>query len=180
MDLEFTDYDGEKKHELPEEFVKMLNADKTEAKSENFMLESDFGITEYVTADSAGFSAILKHRFSDFVVHEISLNGEAVKLTDLSLPPDLTKVVVPTNFSEYNQIDDADKGLVSALSWTRLLQLAKKCAEATNKDGATEHGEVRIDVTTKSKGQLISKCPFGVFKSPKNLTKFFKDVCPTL
>ena len=49
----------------------MLNADKTEAKSEEFMLESDFGITEYVTTDAAGFSGILKHRFSDFVVHEI-------------------------------------------------------------------------------------------------------------
>ena len=60
---------------------------------------------------------------------------------------------VPSNFSEYNQIDDADKELVSALSWTRLLQLAKKCAEATNKKGATEHGEVRIDVTTKSKDE---------------------------
>ena len=60
---------------------------------------------------------------------------------------------VPTNFLEYNQIDDADKALVSALSWTRLLQLAKKCAEATNKKGATEHGEVRIDVTTKSKDE---------------------------
>ena len=92
MDLEFSDYDGEKKHELPEDFVKMLNADKTEARSEDFMLESDFGITEYVTADSAGFSGILKHRFTDFVVHEISPNGEAVKLTDLSLPPDLNKV----------------------------------------------------------------------------------------
>ena len=92
LDLEFADYDGEKKHELPEDFVKMLNADKTEAKSEDFMLESDFGITEYVTSDSAGFSGILKHRFTDFVVHEIGPNGEAVKLTDLSLPPDLTKV----------------------------------------------------------------------------------------
>jgi len=154
LDLEFSDYDGEKKHELPEDFVKMLNADKTEARSENFMLESDFGITEYVTADSAGFSGILKHRFTDFVVHEISPNGEAVKLTDLSLPPDLTKEKeVLANFSEYNQIDDADKALVSALSWTRLLQLAKKCAEATKEKGATEHGEVRIDVTTKSKDE---------------------------
>ena len=94
LDLEFTDYDGEKKHELPEDFVKMLNADKTEARSEDFMLESDFGITEYVTADSAGFSGILKHRFTDFVVHEIGQNGEAVKLTDLSLPPDLNKVQI--------------------------------------------------------------------------------------
>ena len=31
------------------------------------------------------------------------------------------------------------------------------------------------------KGQLISKCPFGVFKSPKKPTKFFfQDFCPSL
>ena len=30
------------------------------------------------------------------------------------------------------------------------------------------------------KGQLISKCSFGVFKSPKKLTIFFKDFCPSL
>ena len=30
------------------------------------------------------------------------------------------------------------------------------------------------------KGQLISKFPFGVFKSPKKPTIFFKDFCPSL
>ena len=29
-------------------------------------------------------------------------------------------------------------------------------------------------------GQLISKCPFGVFKSPKNQRNFFQDFCPSL
>ena len=29
-----------------------------------------------------------------------------------------------------------------------------------------------------SKGQLISKCPFGVFKSPKKTTKFFPVFLP--
>ena len=43
---------------------------------------------------------------------------------------------------------------MSALSWVRILQLAKKCAETTTKDGnSTEHGEVRIDFTTKSKDE---------------------------
>ena len=33
----------------------------------------------------------------------------------------------------------------------------------------------------KDKGQLISKCPFGVFKSSKKPTKFFfQDFCPSL
>ena len=29
-----------------------------------------------------------------------------------------------------------------------------------------------------TKGQLISKCPFGVFKSPKKPTKFFPGFLP--
>ena len=29
------------------------------------------------------------------------------------------------------------------------------------------------------KGQLISKCPFGAFKSSKQPTNFCKDFCPT-
>ena len=53
-----------------------------------------------------------------------------------------------------SQLDDNEKELVSALSWVRILQLAKKCAETTTKDGnSTEHGEVRIDFTTKSKDE---------------------------
>ena len=31
-----------------------------------------------------------------------------------------------------------------------------------------------------SKGQLISKCPFGITKSTKNQQKICKDFCPSL
>ena len=31
-----------------------------------------------------------------------------------------------------------------------------------------------------AKGQLISKCPFGVFKSTKKQLNFCKDFCPSL
>ena len=58
--------------------------------------------------------------------------------------------MVPEKFVEYGQLDEKDKGLVSA----RVLQLAKKCAKTSTKEGsAREHGEVRIDVTTKSKDE---------------------------
>ena len=44
---------------------------------------------------------------------------------------------------------------------------------------------VEVDVKKEvidagSKGQLISKCPFIVFKSPKKQQKCFKDICPSL
>ena len=35
---------------------------------------------------------------------------------------------------------------------------------------------IKIDNTTK--GQLISKCPFVVFKSPKKTTKLFEGFLP--
>ena len=35
-------------------------------------------------------------------------------------------------------------------------------------------------LSVNPKGQLILKCPFGVFKSSKKLTNFFPDFCPSL
>ena len=35
-----------------------------------------------------------------------------------------------------------------------------------------------LNTTTETKGQLISKCPFGVFKSSKKTTKFFPGFLP--
>jgi tRNA pseudouridine13 synthase len=42
------------------------------------------GIKEYVS-DGHPFSGILKHRFSDFIVNEIGLDGNEVRLTSLGL-----------------------------------------------------------------------------------------------
>ena len=50
----------------------------------------DCGITEYITT-TPGFKGILKHRYSDFIVHEIDLQGNLVKLTSLD-PPEKGKV----------------------------------------------------------------------------------------
>lgn len=41
------------------------------------------GITEYTSPECAGFVGILKQRYSDFVVREISADGEVLYLTDL-------------------------------------------------------------------------------------------------
>lgn len=42
-----------------------------------FLLEKDVGITEYYN-DGIGFSCILKHRYSDFLVNEIDYTGKVV------------------------------------------------------------------------------------------------------
>ncbi|KAL9104941.1 MAG: hypothetical protein Q9163_000186 [Psora crenata] len=48
--------------------------------------ESAYGITEYVSPDSLGFSGILKKRYTDFLVNEILPSGEVVHLTNLKAP----------------------------------------------------------------------------------------------
>lgn len=49
--------------------------------------EVDLGITEYV-GNTEGFTGTIKERFTDFVVHEISTNGEIAKLSNQAIPPD--------------------------------------------------------------------------------------------
>ncbi|KAK9709859.1 multisubstrate pseudouridine synthase 7, partial [Basidiobolus ranarum] len=48
--------------------------------------EKSVGITEFISESTTGFSGILKHRYSDFMVNEIDLCGNVVHLTDFSLP----------------------------------------------------------------------------------------------
>ncbi|XP_077567235.1 pseudouridylate synthase 7 homolog [Stigmatopora nigra] len=52
------------------------------------LTELDVGICNYVS-DHQGFSGILKERYSDFVVNEISKEGKIVHLNDLSVPKEV-------------------------------------------------------------------------------------------
>lgn len=49
--------------------------------------EDEVGITEYIS-DYPGFSAVMKERYSDFLVNEIDLEGNVVRLTDMEKPAD--------------------------------------------------------------------------------------------
>ncbi|KAK1169294.1 hypothetical protein AOXY_G10284 [Acipenser oxyrinchus oxyrinchus] len=51
------------------------------------LTEKDVGILKFVSKHE-GFSGILKERYSDFVVHEISKEGTILYLDDLSVPAD--------------------------------------------------------------------------------------------
>ncbi|CAM9851642.1 unnamed protein product [Ectocarpus sp. 6 AP-2014] len=44
--------------------------------------ESTVGITHFITENDTGFSGVLKQRYSDFVVHEVTRDGEVCKGTD--------------------------------------------------------------------------------------------------
>lgn len=49
------------------------------------LTEQDVGITEYISKE-AGFSGIIKARFSDFHVNEIDCTGTVAKLTNTDVP----------------------------------------------------------------------------------------------
>jgi len=55
-----------------------------EALAFNFA-ESSVGIEEYANPALSGFHAIIKARFSDFVVREIDMQGNVVRLRDLGI-----------------------------------------------------------------------------------------------
>lgn len=52
-------------------------------------LETDVGISAFCTS-APGFTGVLKHRYSDFFVNEISSSGALCRLTDLTPPVEIT------------------------------------------------------------------------------------------
>ncbi|GAA5958444.1 hypothetical protein JCM3765_007878 [Sporobolomyces pararoseus] len=48
--------------------------------------EPQVGITEFVDSSLKSFKGIIKHRFTDFLVYEIGLDGEIVRLKDIKGP----------------------------------------------------------------------------------------------
>ncbi len=73
-----------------DEFVEFLT--KSDGKFEEAgTCEADVGIDVFMNPDLEGFDAILKHRFSDFNVNEIDMDGKIVKITDLEVPKAVTK-----------------------------------------------------------------------------------------
>ncbi|CAH1389798.1 unnamed protein product [Nezara viridula] len=107
--------------------------------------EEDVGITKYVSSN-AGFTGILKHRFTDFQVHEIDPDGKLVELTSTSVPE-----VVPED-----NLFEVDKSIISEDIWTKIEETLK----SENNDQIVE-----IDVTNKDKNErtLIHKTLKGVY-----------------
>mmetsp|Transcript_14290 Transcript_14290/g.39866 ORF Transcript_14290/g.39866 Transcript_14290/m.39866 type:complete len:801 (-) Transcript_14290:148-2550(-) len=68
------------------------NEEKEDAKDEQSLgtydeKEKSLGISEYLSTTSfSGFTAVVKARYSDFLVHEIDLDGNVAQLTSLEVP----------------------------------------------------------------------------------------------
>jgi hypothetical protein len=68
---------------------------------------------------------------------------------------------------------------------TSPLLLKNEVSEEENKEKEVKVGHQDLGSSptfgmSSAKGQLISKCPFGVFNLPKNQQKNFQDFCPSL
>ncbi|TRY63376.1 hypothetical protein TCAL_09032 [Tigriopus californicus] len=110
--------------------------------------EPDVGISQYAQADLPGFSAIIKHRYSDFNVFEIDPQGQVVRLQSLT-PPDLD-AKPNIDFQEMKHLDvpEDERKFFTSLTWLRLVQLAKK---ALLKEDTMPSETVSVDVTTRTK-----------------------------
>ncbi|XP_076852698.1 pseudouridylate synthase 7 homolog isoform X2 [Brachyhypopomus gauderio] len=70
--------------------------------------EVDVGIYKFVS-DHKGFSGILKERYSDFVVHEISKEGKTLRLDDLTVPVEPEEVPVEAEPAECQTLTEEQK-----------------------------------------------------------------------
>ncbi|XP_014273561.1 pseudouridylate synthase 7 homolog isoform X2 [Halyomorpha halys] len=111
----------------------------------NGIPEEDVGITKYVSSHD-GFTGILKHRFTDFQVHEIDSDGKLVELTSTSIP----EVVLEDNLLE------VDKSIISEDLWTKIEEILKS---------EDDEQVAEIDVTQKDKKErtLIHKTLKSVY-----------------
>ncbi|CAI9733696.1 pseudouridylate synthase 7 homolog [Octopus vulgaris] len=114
------------------------------------LTEKDVGITEYI-GKHEGFHAIFKQRFSDFIVNEIDMKGEIVKLTDISKPKTPTKVLVDVgdclsaeNIEKLNEISTKRDKNSSVI-----LEAGDDKAERTKMHQAIRDGFIGLESTTE-------------------------------
>ncbi|KAI4489211.1 hypothetical protein M0804_004709 [Polistes exclamans] len=93
----------------------------------NRLKEPDIGVTEFI-GDHLGFPGLVKERYSDFHVNEISLDGEVVKLTNQN---------IPSEPEETETLDDLKKCVPDNI-WEQLQAL---------KEEESSSSTIEIDVT---------------------------------
>ena len=76
-------------NEIKEEKSNMINLEKF-----NQIKEEDVGIIEYMSPENPGFKCVLKHRYSDFLVNEIGLDGKVVWIKESeSIPSENNEIL---------------------------------------------------------------------------------------
>lgn len=104
--------------------------------------EEEVGINEFVS-NNKGFKCDIKQRFSDFIVHEILVNGEISELTNQDDP------IEKSDDKEANDeliVDNEVLELIPSEQRDKLLELNEN-------DEATDDDFILIDVEDKNKNQ---------------------------
>nr|XP_046918038.1 pseudouridylate synthase 7 homolog [Dermatophagoides farinae] len=73
--------------------VKKLKVDLNDVIKRGYLTEQNVGITEFIGKHKP-FHGILKHRFEDFVVHEIDRQGNVIRLENIGKPEDIETTIV--------------------------------------------------------------------------------------
>merc|ERR1719483_79370 len=107
------------------------NADSSVIKTEKSesLGEKDAGITEYL-GNHPGFTAIIKQRYSDFIVNEIDPDGNVVHLKEMNLPTDEEEKKDDKEADNKSQ-DSPPEGIPADL-WAQLGQLTASGSDKIN------------------------------------------------
>ena len=79
------------------------------------LTEKDCAIVSYTDLKVPGFTGILKHRYSDFLVREVTPDGNVLSLTDAPKPSDFVKKVDKTSSSVEEMVESGLKELETLL-----------------------------------------------------------------
>ncbi|OQD82331.1 hypothetical protein PENANT_c022G09306 [Penicillium antarcticum] len=155
--------------------------------------EVEVGITEFVSSDNEGFSGILKKRYTDFMVNEITTAGEVVHLRNTNAPdagPKLkpvqkapetgVKATDPTEETQPTaeptaeptpvefQVSDEDRALLSeffgAENATTIITMHKE-AMAKPKARPSEFGKVTVAISDRDLRTKIHQNIRRIFNS---------------
>lgn len=120
---------------------------------EKLLRETDVGITEYISQHK-GFNAILKQRYSDFVVNEIDISGDIVQLTDISPPKneertiqDVTDRLSSEDIKKLQELTEKKDKSTSVY-----IEVADDKAERTKIHQAIRDGFLGLESTTEERG----------------------------
>ncbi|EDV96334.1 pseudouridylate synthase 7 homolog [Drosophila grimshawi] len=108
------------------------------------LLENQVGITEFTNADIAGFTGIIKSRFSDFHVNEIDTEGHVLQLNDTKVP----KVEIePVDQSQLDEWREKLATVIDENVWQQIADLS------TAKYDPKSDQNVDVNVTSLNKEQ---------------------------
>ncbi|KAG0057689.1 multisubstrate pseudouridine synthase 7 [Gryganskiella cystojenkinii] len=95
----------------------------SESSAETIVSETLVGITTFVDPSIPGFSAIIKQRYSDFIVNEVDQDNQPVHLTTFDLPT-LDAQAVKARDEQIQAKDDAEQATNEMSDEAKLAELA--------------------------------------------------------